>query len=861
MTPQVEIARLCEEIRRHDRLYYVEAKPEITDLEYDRLINRLKELESRHPELITPDSPTQRIGDQPVSELEQVEHRVPMLSIENTYSLDELKQYGQRVSKLLPGETIEWVVELKVDGVAASLIYENGSLRYAVTRGNGRVGDDVTHNIRTIKDIPLRLHGENIPPVLEIRGEIYMTNSDLVLLNESQQERGEAAFANTRNVTAGSIRQLDPRVCAQRRLRFFAHSVGQTEGLQAKSHKEFLDEIAGYGLPPTPMVECFPSFEAAVEHCEELIEKLHELDFEIDGLVLKVNRFDQRERLGSTSKSPRWVIAYKFEKYEATTKLNEIRVQIGKTGAITPVAELQPVELAGTTVSRASLHNADEIARKDIRVGDTVVVEKAGKIIPHIVRVEKHLRSDDAPLAAYAFPEKCPECETALVKDEGSVYIRCPNVECPAQVKERIRYFAGRNAMDIEGLDDERINKLVSEKLIANYGDIYRLTVDKLTSLVWMYEWGELLSNKIIEGIAKTRTYGFAWVLEALNIPKEKKKRSPAKCLAEHFRSFDSLINASPEEIAKVGSIGPFLANEIYDWLREDVGEATIHDLLDCGIGVMRVGYVKLSSIHRTDLKNKLGDEEFKKRMIFYASGIAEEYVDENDGKTKKRKMGIDGLGQDRLIQLIDEGLVCCYGDLYRLREEDLVHLKRTVTMQKKAAEDQISRITESKSRGLEKLLNALSIPHIGVRTAILLASRFNSIDNIISADIETLSKIPEIGPIIAKSIFQFVNSEYGKKTLQDLTNLGLKMTSAMKFNEVRKLEGKTIVVTGSLVKFSRDEIQETIVRHGGRPSSSVSKKTDFVVVGENAGSKYDKAKELNVPILSEEEFEKMIDG
>jgi DNA ligase (NAD+) len=668
ISPQTEIASLRQEIRRHDRLYYVEAKPEITDLEYDRLINRLKELESRNPELITPDSPTQRIGDQPVSELEQVEHRVPMLSIENTYSLDELKQYGQRVSKLLPGETIEWVVELKVDGVAASLIYENGSLRHAVTRGNGRVGDDVTHNIRTIKDIPLRLHGENIPPMLEIRGEIYMTNSDLVLLNESQQERGEPPFANTRNVTAGSIRQLDPRVCAQRRLRFFAHSVGQTEGLKAKSHKEFLDEIAGYGLPPTPMVECFPSFEAAVEHCEELIEKLHELDFEIDGLVLKVNRFDQRERLGSTSKSPRWVIAYKFEKYEATTKLNEIRVQVGKTGAITPVAELEPVELAGTTVSRASLHNADEIARKDIRVGDTVVVEKAGKIIPHIVRVEKHLRSDDAPPAAYAFPEKCPECETALVKDEGGVYIRCPNVECPAQVKERIRYFAGRNAMDIEGLGDKLVDQLVGEKIVCNYGDLYRL-------------------------------------------------------------------------------------------------------------------------------------EE---------------------------------------------------------RQDKLLNLAR---MGRKSVDNLLDGIEASKNRGLARLLNALSIRHVGTRGAVVLAHHFGSMEKLLAAGVEELSEVNEIGPIIAQSIHSFLHSEFGQQTIQDLDSLGVKMIAEKAAVGSGKLEGKTLVVTGTLTKYGRDEIEALIAKHGGRASSSVSKNTDYLVAGEKAGSKLEKAQKLGVKILTEEEFEEIIGG
>jgi DNA ligase (NAD+) len=663
-----EIARLREEIRRHDRKYYVEATPEITDLEYDRLVSRLKKLEAEHPELVMPDSPTQRIGDQPVEGLTPYEHRVPMLSIENTYSVEELKKYGERVTKLLPGETVEWVVELKIDGVAVSLIYENGILIRGVTRGNGRTGDDITHNVRTIKSIPLRLLGDTPPPLLDVRGEIYMANSDLVLLNQKRQANGEEPFANTRNVTAGSIRQLDPKICNDRNLRFFCHSVGDTSSLHAKTHIEFLHEMAGYGLPPTPMAECFPSFEAAVAHCEALIERLHELDFEIDGLVLKVNNFDQRERLGSTTKCPRWVIAYKFEKYEATTRLNAIRVQVGKTGAITPVAELEPVELAGSTISRASLHNADEIERKDIRPGDTIVVEKAGKVIPHIVRVEKHLRPDTTPeLPKYVFPTECPECGRKLVKDEGGVYIRCPNLHCPAQVKERIRYFASRNAMDIEGLGDKLVDQLVNAKLVIHYGDLYRL---------------------------------------------EERQ--------------DRLLNM------------------------ERMGRKSVDNLLD----------------------------------------------------------GIDA----------------------------------------------------SKARGLARLLNALSIRNVGARTAVLLANRFQSMDAIVAAGVEQLSEVDEIGPIIAQSVFDFLHGDFGQETVADLKSVGVLMENVAQTGGSKIWEGKTFVVTGTLQKYSRDEIQALIVQHGGRASSSVSKKTDFVVAGENAGSKLLKAQELGVPVISETEFEGMME-
>ena len=526
-----QIAKLREEIRYHDRKYYVEAKPEIGDRDYDKLLEKLCKLEAEHPELITPDSPTQRIGDQPVAELQPVEHRLPMLSIDNTYSVEELREYGQRTSKLLKGEPIEWVVELKVDGVAVSVTYEHGLLVRAATRGNGRVGDDITHNVRTLKDVPQRLLGDDPPPLLEARGEVYMRNSDLVLLNEEQKEQGLAPYANTRNVAAGTIRLLDPRICAQRRLRMFCHSAGYSEGLAAKTHMEFLAELRRFGLNATPYVECFPNFDAAVEHCEELIEQLHELDFEVDGLVLKVNSFEQRERLGYTSKSPRWVIAYKFEKFEAATKLLDIRVQVGKTGTITPVADLEPVELAGTVVRRASLHNADEIERKDVRIGDVVIVEKAGKVIPHIVRVEKHERKEELP--EFRFPKRCPECNTPLVKDEGGVYIRCPNPQCPAQLRERIRYFATRNAMDIEGLGDKLVEQLVSEGMVKRYGDLYRLTKEQLVELERM---GEKSAENLLAGIEASksrRAFG-----AAAQCPVDPARRLAAACGKRAGRAF-----------------------------------------------------------------------------------------------------------------------------------------------------------------------------------------------------------------------------------------------------------------------------------------------------------------------------------
>ena len=533
--PASEIATLRDQIRHHDYKYYVEAAPEISDRDYDKLLERLKQLEAAHPELVTPDSPTQRIGDQPVSELPQVEHRVPMLSIENTYSLDELKNFGARTAKLLAGEPIEWVVELKVDGVAVSLVYEDGLLvagHHPRQRPRGRRRDPQhPHDPRH----PLAAPRQEVSPHSGAAGRNLHDQQRSRAAQRTAENRGQAPLCQHAERGRRQYPPVGSAICAERRLRFFCHSVGYREGLDARSHMDFLKEMADYGIPITPGVACFPSFEAAAEHCELLIERLHELDFEIDGLVLKVNRYDQRDRLGATSKAPRWVIAYKFEKYEATTRVNAIRVQVGKTGTITPVADLEPVELAGTIVSRASLHNAEEIQRKDVRVGDVVVVEKAGKIIPHVVRVEVAERKGD--LAAFHFPRNCPECGTPAVKDEGGVYIRCPNPNCPAQIKERIRYFAGRNAMDIEGLGDKLVDQLVNEKLVNSYGDLYRLTADKLRELERM---GRKSAENLLEGIEASKDRGLARLLNALSIRHVGNR--VASVLAERFRAIDALL-------------------------------------------------------------------------------------------------------------------------------------------------------------------------------------------------------------------------------------------------------------------------------------------------------------------------------
>ncbi len=658
-----EIDQLRKKIRHHDYLYYVAASPEISDRQYDQLLNRLQELERLHPDRVTPDSPTQRVGDAPVSHLVAVTHRIPMLSIENTYLATELLDFGQKAEKSLGGPA-EWVVELKIDGVAVSIIYEDGLLARGVTRGNGTVGDDITHNLRTMVDVPLRLLGEQVPKLVEVRGEVYMTNAALDRLNLRQAAEGLPAYANPRNVTAGSIRLLDPRECATRELHFFGHGVGFCEGLAVSNHRDFLHHVQSWGLPITPHVRFFSSIAETVAYCEAGDDAWTDLDFEVDGLVIKLNQFSQRELLGARSKSPRWVAAYKWEKYESVTQLESIEVQIGKTGAITPVAHLTPIALAGTTVSRASLHNAEEIQRKDIRVGDWVVVEKAGKIIPRVVRVEKQKRTEELP--EFAFPTHCPECQTLLVKDADGVYIRCPNFNCPAQVKERIRFFASRPAMDIEGLGDKLVDQLVSLGWVQSYGDLYRLTGEQLESL-------------------------------------------------------------------------------------------------------------------------------------------------------------------DR--------------------------------MGKKSSDKLLAAIEASKSRGLERLLCALSIRHVGTTVSKLLAKNFGSLDRLAQATIEEIANINEIGDVIADRVYEYFQSPIGKTTVADLQSLGLDFQATQPAVGAlsQRLAGKSFVVTGTLSQYSRDQIHNLIEQHGGKKSGSVSTKTSYLVAGDDAGSKLEKAQKLGVPVLTEADFERMI--
>lgn len=656
-------AELRALIEKHNRLYFEEARPEISDYEFDQLFKELQELEVEHPELQTPDSPTLRVGGAPLEGFETVAHTVPMLSIDNTYNEQELRKFHERIVKGLGGEQPRYVVELKLDGVAMSLRYEDGQFVRAVTRGDGERGDDVTNNVKTIQSVPVRLQGSP-PPVLEVRGEVYMTRSELERINRLREETGEEPLANPRNTTAGTLKLLDPRQVARRRMQISVYEVVRDRSIALPTHESALKQLQAWGFPVEPHYTVCESIDDVLDQCDTWAERRGELDYETDGLVVKVDSVKQRERLGFTSKSPRWVIAYKFPAEVKPTKLEGIGIHVGKTGTLTPVAELAPVHLAGTTVKRASLYNFEDLARKDLRVGDTVEVQKAGEIIPQVLRYLPSKRPKNAK--PFPLPTACPVCGGEVHRDPEGVYVRCLNVGCPAQLKERLAWFASRSAMDI------------------------------------------------------------------------------------------------------------------------------------------------------------------------------------------------DGLGPAVIEQLVDRGLVKTPADLYDLTVDQLVELER---MGKKSATNLVTAIEASKKRPLSRLLAGLGIRHVGTHIAEVLADHYEDIDGLMEASKEELEDLHEIGAVVAASVHDFFETDKNLAVIDGLRKHGVNLRQKKRRTGPQPFVGKTFVVTGTLENYSRDSIHQKIKALGGKPSSSVSNKTDFVVCGENPGSKRAKAESLGVPILTEVEFDELAES
>ncbi len=650
--------QLREAITHHEKKYYVDNDPQISDPEFDRLVRELQDIESRFPDLITPESPTQRVGEKPVEGFPTVSHATPMLSLDNCFSVEELREFETRIQKLLPEEKTEYVAELKIDGLSISVLYRNGIFARAVTRGDGFRGDEVSSNVKTIRSLPLCIEERRD---VELRGEVYLPFESFRKLNREQEDQGRPAFANPRNAAAGSIRLLDPREVGRRRLDAFFYYL-YVDGREPKTQWESLGRLRELGLKANPHSRFCRTLREVIDFWEEWREKRDGLDYDVDGIVVKVNSAEQRAALGTTAKSPRWAISFKFPARQATTRIKEIRVQVGRTGALTPVALLEPVKLSGTTITRSTLHNEGEIERKDIRVGDWVLIERSGDVIPRVVAAMKERRTGKE--RKFAFPKHCPVCGSAAFRPEGEAISRCTNPSCPAKLRESLLHFAWRQAMNIEGL-----------------------------------------------------------------------------------------------------------------------GEALVD-------------------------------------------------------------------------QLIEKGLVRSVPDLYSLRYEDLVELER---MGPKSSHNLLAEVEASKKRDLAALVFALGIRHVGERLARTLAEHYSTLDALAGAPAEDLIQVEDIGPKVAESILFFFRQPENIDLIRRLKEAGLDPRSEAGGAGPRPLEGKTFVLTGTLANLDRDAAKEQVERRGGKVTSAVSGKTDYLVVGESPGSKLAKARVLGVRLLNEDEFLKLI--
>jgi DNA ligase (NAD+) len=660
-----EIERLREEIRRHEYLYNVLDDPEISDAAFDRMMNQLKKLEAENPKLVTPDSPTQRVGGAPREGFTEVRHKIPMGSLDNAFSFEELRAFDKRVREITGREKIEYIGEHKFDGLSMSLMYENGILTRGVTRGDGTTGEDVTPNVKTIRSIPLKIDASLLKKAglhgsFEVRGEAMMTRKAFQELNEQQAEQEGKRFANARSAAAGAVRVLDPSITASRRLDFFAYYLLVDGKVPKKRHSEVLEALAEMHFKASEDWEILHGIEEVEKYLNRWESKREKLPYEIDGIVIKVNEIALQNELGFTSKAPRWAIAYKYPAHQETTVVNEIKVQVGRTGVLTPVAYLEPVQVGGVTVSRSTLHNMDEIERLGLHAGDTVLVERAGEVIPHVVKVVKHGKEEKK----FRMPEKCPECGTRIHHEEGEVAYRCVNVSCPARRKESLLHFAGRHAMNIDGLGD-----------------------------------------KIVD-------------------------------------------------------------------------------------------------------------------------------------------------------QLVDKGLVKDFADLYKLKLEPVAGLER---MAEKSAQNLVDEIAASKKNSLARLIYALGIRFVGERTAQLLSDHFSSMEKLAEATEEELKDVTEVGPKVAEGILEFFSESANRKIIERLRAAGVNMKGERQAPKDTKFAGKTFVFTGTLAHRSREEAEALVASHGGKAGGSVSKKTSYVVVGADPGSKHDKAKTLGVPILDEAQFEKLV--
>jgi DNA ligase (NAD+) len=659
------IAGLRAEIELHNRLYYLEDTPLITDAEYDALFRELTELEQRHPEMVTPDSPTQRVGAPPVDRFRQVPHRTPMLSLENALTEGEIIDFDERIKRFLgisPDTSIEYLCEPKMDGLAVELVYENGAFIGGSTRGDGLTGEDITQNLKTVKSIPLRLAAPHPPMLLEVRGEVFLSLKSFQRLNAEREEEGAPPFANPRNAAAGSLRQLDSRITARRPLSIYCYAPGAVSGHTFTTQAEFLSAASGWGLPVNPLIRKETGVQGVLDYYRMMMDARESLDYEIDGVVVKVDSYAVQRELGEKSRSPRWAIAFKFPPRQAVTQVENIVPQVGRTGVITPVAGLKPVEVAGVIVSRATLHNWDELEKKDIRIGDTVLVERAGDVIPAVVRVLTDMRTGGE--RKVEIPSHCPECGSETVKITEEVAVRCMGLSCPAQIRESIIHFASRNAMDIEGLGDRYIEQLLRLDLVKNVADIYYLTRDDFMKFDRM---GEKLAENLLAAIEKSKSRELSRVIFALGI--RHVGEHTAKILATAFGCIENLEKASEEELLSIREIGPQVMRSITTFFRNPQNIRVIDRMLKAGVNpsaaIKRLGgrfsgrtFVFTGTLIRftRDYARQRVESEgghvagsVSRKTDFVVAG-----ADAGSKLEKARTLGVPVIGEDEFVRMIE---------------------------------------------------------------------------------------------------------------------------------------------------------------------------------------------------------------
>lgn len=827
-TDKERILELRKTLEYHNYKYYIENSPVIPDQEFDRLMHELERLEAEYPEMYDPNSPTQRVGQDVNREFSQVAHKYPMLSLGNTYSEEELREFDQRVRKVV-GDELEYVCELKYDGTSISLTYINGELTQAVTRGDGVRGDDVTANVRTIRTVPLKLHGD-YPEEFEIRGEILMPFSVFNMLNQEKAEAGEPLFANPRNAAAGTLKLQNSSMVAKRHLDCFLYYI-PGDNTPAPTHYGNLMKAKEWGFHMPQYIELAHSFEEVWAFINKWDKERINLPVPIDGIVIKVNDIEMQHLLGYTAKSPRWAIAYKFKAEQVETPLIDVVYQVGRTGSITPVANLEPVHIAGTTVKRASLHNADIIAALDLHEHDTVYVEKGGEIIPKIVGVDRSKRPEGAQVVK--FIDFCPECGTRLVRVEGEANHYCPNEEhCPPQIAGKIEHFVSRKAMNIEGMGEETIDLLLSKRIIRDVADIYLLP-EKREKLIGL--------EKIIypESFEMT-SIPLAKVIYGFEIGIKNISARVAEAIAGRFNNLAAYSGAGREELLEVVP-DVNIVNRILEYFRAPFNE-TLERLKEAGeVGNIPLDYIIYAlgipgiDWHKADLLAAKFD------YIYELSVAKPEVI-----------AAVGGIGQEEAEMIVR----------FFNANEKLVRKLNTLSvyrMQEKSVDNLIAGIEKSKQAGFPALLNALGIRYIGETASRNLAKSFRSMEKLMEAGYEQLTEVEDIGGQMANSMLRYFGREENRQIVKRLMEYGVKAEMEDEGEESNLLEGQTFVITGTLSR-PREYFKERILNAGGKVSDSVSARTSFLIAGENAGSKLKKAEKLGVNIISEKEFFDRID-